>query len=155
MIYIQVNEDIEQFWDSLDVPFDALEEAAKEALFQTHATGDAELTIVISSDELLQDMNQKYLGVDAPTDVLSFNADFTDPDNEANYLGDIIISIHRAVAQAEASAHPLKDELQLLIVHGVLHLMGYDHLEDYEKQPMQEKQDAILKQLGSTPGPSL
>jgi probable rRNA maturation factor len=155
MIHIQVNEDIEELWESLDVPFDALEDAAEEALYQTEAAGDAELTIVLGSDELLQTMNQKYLEIDAPTDVLSFSADFTDPDTEANYLGDIIISVPRAASQAEASAHPLQDELQLLVVHGVLHLMEYDHAEPDEKPTMQEMQDAILKALGSSPGPVL
>jgi len=155
MINIQVNEDVEQLWESLGVPFDALEEAANETLYQTRAAGDTELTIVLGSDELLHELNQEYLEIDAPTDVLSFTADFTDPDTEANYLGDIIISVPRAISQAEASAHPLKDELQLLVVHGVLHLMGYDHAEQDEKVSMQEMQDAILKQLGSIPGPVL
>lgn len=155
MIYIQVNEDVEQLWDNLDVPFDVLEEAANEALFQIRAPGDAELTIVIGSDELLQDMNQEYLEINAPTDVLSFTADFTDPDTEASYLGDIVISLPRAVDQAKAGEHPVKDELQLLVVHGVLHLMGYDHAEDDERLPMQHMQNAILRQLGSAPGPDL
>jgi probable rRNA maturation factor len=155
MIHIQVNEDIEELWQSSDVPFEALEEAAEEALYQTETAGDAELTIVLGSDELLHEMNQEYLEIDAPTDVLSFTADFTDPDTQANYLGDIIISVPRAIAQAEASAHPLKDELQLLVVHGVLHLTGYDHAEQDEKASMQAMQDAILKRLGSMPGPEL
>lgn len=155
MIHIQVNEDAEQLWESLGVSFDALEEAAKEALYQTRAAGDVELTIVLGMDELLHDMNEEFLDIDAPTDVLSFSADFTDPDTQADYLGDIVISIPRAIAQAAAAAHPVKDELYLLVVHGVLHLMGYDHTEDEEKLPMQEMQDAILKALGSAPGPAL
>lgn len=155
MINIQVNEDTEELWKSLDVPFDVLEEAANETLYQSAATGTTELTIVLGSDELLHDLNQEYLHIDAPTDVLSFGADFTDPDTEASYLGDVVISLPRAISQAGASDHPLKDELQLLVVHGVLHLMGYDHVEEGEKANMQKMQDAILKQLGSTPGPLL
>jgi probable rRNA maturation factor len=150
MIYIQVNEDTEHLWDSLNISFEILEEAANQALFQARASGDSELTIAIASDELLHDLNQKYLGIDSPTDVLSFNADFTDPDSEANYLGDIVISIPRAITQAQASDHPVKDELQLLVVHGVLHLVGYDHAENDDRYSMQEMQNAILKQLGST-----
>ena len=155
MIYIQVNEDVEQLWDSQGIPFDALEEAANEALYQARAPGDAELTIVLGSDELLHDMNQEYLEIDAPTDVLSFTAEFTDPDTEATYLGDIVISVPRAVTQAEAGGHPVQNELQLLVVHGVLHLMGYDHAEDDERLSMQEMQDAILKTLGNATGPAL
>ena len=72
MIHIQVNEDAEQLWESLGVSFDALEEAAKEALYQTRAAGDVELTIVLGMDELLHDMNEEFLEIDAsPTCSLS------------------------------------------------------------------------------------
>lgn len=152
MIYIQVNEDVEELWESLDVPYEALDEAAKETLFHTRTLGDIELTIVLGSDELLQAMNQEYLGIDAPTDVLSFSSDFTDPDTEAVYLGDLVISLPRAQSQAEASHHPLKDEIQLLVVHGVLHLRGYDHADAEQRLTMQTAQDAILKELGNSAG---
>lgn len=155
MINIQVNEDVEQLWESLDIACEVLEEAAGETLYQTEASGESDLTIVLGSDEMLQDMNQEYLEINAPTDVLSFGASFTDPDTEARYLGDIIISVPRAISQAQAGAHPVKDELQLLVVHGVLHLLGYDHADPDEKASMQEMQDAILQQLGSAAGPVL
>mgnify|MGYP001124579926 CR=1 FL=1 len=155
MINIQVNEDVEALWDRLDVPYEALEEAANEALYHTRTPIDVEITIVLASDELLQELNQEYLNIDAPTDVLSFEADFIDPDSEATYLGDLVISVQRAISQAQTGNHPLKDELQLLVVHGVLHLIGYDHIEDDEKMVMQQAQDAILKQLGNSAGVSL
>lgn len=155
MIYLQVSEDIEELWHSLEVPIEALEEAANATIDKVKPAGDADVTIVLGSDELLGDMNRDYLEIDDPTDVLAFSADFTDPDTEANYLGDVIVSVPRAVAQAREAGHSVKDELQLLVVHGTLHLLGYDHLEEEEKRLMQEVQDAILKQLGSSPGPIL
>jgi probable rRNA maturation factor len=152
MIYIQVNEDVEELWESLDISYEMLEEAAQETLYHTRALGDVDLTIVLGSDDLLHAMNQEYLQIDAPTDVLSFPSDFIDPDTEAIYFGDLVISIPRAVLQAEAGHHPLKDELQLLVVHGVLHLRGYDHAEAEERLTMQAAQDAILKELGNSAG---
>jgi probable rRNA maturation factor len=155
MINIQVDEHVEGLWEGLGISFETLEEAAHETLYQTSSAGDSELTIVLSPDELLHEMNQEFLEIDAPTDVLSFPADFTDPDTQANYLGDILISIPTAIAQSQAGGHPLKDELQLLVVHGVLHLAGYDHAEAEDRLTMQEIQDVILKQLGCSVRPTL
>ena len=152
MIYIQVNEDIQDLWDNLDFTYDALEVAAQETLYHSRASVDVELTIVLGSDDLLHAMNQEYLEIDAPTDVLSFPSEFTDPDSEATYLGDIVISVPRAMVQAESGQHPLKDELQLLVVHGVLHLRGYDHAEAEDRLSMQAAQDAILKELENSAG---
>jgi probable rRNA maturation factor len=99
-------------------------------------------------DERIRELNAQYRGVDAPTDVLAFPADFIDPDLDSRYLGDILISVPRAASQAEAREHSLTEELQLLVVHGLLHLAGYDHLEDAEKAEMWDLQARILKALG-------
>jgi len=80
--------------------------------------------VVISSDAQLLELNRQYLGIEAPTDVLSFQADELDPETGRRYLGDVIISYPRAQAQAEVGGHAVLDELQLLVVHGVLHLLG-------------------------------
>ncbi len=126
-----------------------LERAAGAALSATGALPESELTIVISDDAQLHALNQQYLGIDAPTDVLSFPANETDPESGEVYLGDIIISYPRAQQQAAAGGHPLQDELQLLVVHGVLHLLGYDHADDAEKAEMWEIQAEVLRRLGS------
>jgi probable rRNA maturation factor len=86
--------------------------------------------------------------VDSPTDVLSFSADFEDPDLENRYLGDVVISLPRAIHQAQARGHNTEQELQLLVVHGVLHLLGYDHLTGDDKNQMWSLQDQILNDLG-------
>jgi probable rRNA maturation factor len=80
--------------------------------------------------------------------VLSFPSGEIDPDTSAIYLGDIVISLPRAEYQSTKEGHPLVDELQLLVVHGSLHLLGYDHAELADKKMMQVAQDKILVQLG-------
>lgn len=149
MINCQVTEEVAALWHSLEVNMQSLEEAAREALSQTQTADNAELTIVLGTDELLQELNSKYLETDAPTDVLSFPAGYLDPETEATYLGDLIISLPQAISQSRASTHSVKDELQLLVVHGVLHLVGYDHAEIHGKADMQNAQDGILKSLGN------
>ncbi len=133
---------------SLDLPFDKslLERAARAAL--AHQRADGDLTIVLTDDAQLQRLNRDYLGIDAPTDVLSFPASETDPETGARYLGDILLSISRAEAQARAANHPLADEARLLVVHGVLHLLGHDHAEPDEKQKMWKAQEEILESIG-------
>ncbi len=132
------------------VPKDLLERATRAAL-EHHASReapDSELTIVLTDDARLKELNRDYLGIDAPTDVLSFPASETDPETGARYIGDILISIPRAKSQAKAAGHPLESEVQLLVVHGVLHLLGHDHADAEEKARMWKAQREILIQLG-------
>jgi probable rRNA maturation factor len=131
-------------------PEDLLERAARAALDHqaSRAALDSELTIVLTYDARLKELNRDYLGIDAPTDVLSFPASETDPETGARYIGDILISIARAQSQAAAAGHPLESEVQLLVVHGVLHLLGYDHAKVQEKARMWQAQAEILAQLG-------
>jgi probable rRNA maturation factor len=124
-----------------------LKQAAEETLHQTGSSQESELSLVLSNDERLHELNREYLDIDAPTDVLSFPSDEIDPESSALYLGDVIISYQRATAQAKASGHGLKDELQLLTVHGVLHLLGYDHVEPDQKEAMWAVQADILQKL--------
>jgi len=92
---------------------------------------------------------QPFLGIDAPTDVLSFSDGDLDPETGAPYLGDILISVERAQAQARSAGHTLQEELTLLVVHGVLHLLGHDHAEPEQKARMWSLQAEILTDLGS------
>lgn len=110
------------------------------------AHGD--LSIVLTDDRQLHELNLDYLNVDSPTDVLSFLAGEVDPETEALYLGDIAISIPRAMQQAQNGGHPVEAEAQLLVVHGTLHLLGYDHSTDEEKAVMWAEQAKVLQRLG-------
>lgn len=135
------------------IPEDLLEHAAQEVLRHESESADVDLSIVLTDNARLHELNLNYLGVDSPTDVLSFPASETDgseidPETGTRYLGDILISIPRAQEQADAAGHPLESEVQLLIVHGMLHLLGYDHAEPDEKARMWNAQREILKSLG-------
>ena len=110
--------------------------------------GDPDTPIVLTDDRQLHELNRDYLGVDAPTDVLSFPASESDPETGSTYLGDILISIPRANQQAQTAGHPVEAEVQLLVVHGVLHLLGYDHADEDEKARMWEEQGKVLEKLG-------
>ena len=133
--------------DFLDSPL--LERAALYTL-ETVAPEkiDSHITIVLTDDRQLHELNREYLDVDAPTDVLSFPASELDPETGSVYLGDILISIPRAAEQAQAAGHPLEAETQLLVVHGTLHLLGYDHASDEEKNVMWNEQAKVLERLG-------
>lgn len=127
---------------------DLVERAAQAALEHESQPLDSELSIILTNDARLHELNLNYLGIDAPTDVLSFPASETDPETGARYMGDILISVPRAQTQAEAAGHSLEAEVQLLVVHGVLHLLGYDHAEPEEKARMWKAQAEILERLG-------
>ena len=144
VVNIQVADDV-----SSPLSPDLMMSAALAALRFAGAPPDAECTVVLTDDEELRRLNLQFLGVDAPTDVLSFPADFIDPDSNQPYLGDILISIDRLLQQAAAQDHPAKQELLLLVVHGILHLLGHDHAEEAEKERMWVLQDQILSRLAS------
>ncbi|MEO8355188.1 MAG: rRNA maturation RNase YbeY [Chloroflexota bacterium] len=134
----------------LNFPFpeNLLERAALTALEHESESLDHDLSIVLTDDARLQELNRDYLGIDAATDVLSFPASETDPETGARYIGDILISMPRAQTQADAAGHPVESEVQLLVVHGVLHLLGHDHADPNEKTRMWKAQAEILDTLG-------
>jgi probable rRNA maturation factor len=143
MITIQVKRKVR-----LPIHKSVLRSAAELAIKYTQKYDHADLTLVIGDDALLRKLNLQYRRLDAPTDVLSFPSGEIDPDTLLVYLGDVIISLPRAEQQAFTQGHAVGDELQLLVVHGTLHLLGYDHAEAIDKKKMQEAQDKVMSQLG-------
>jgi len=142
---------VEEHVGPLDIK--PLHKAVTATLAQQGVSEACEVVVVISDDAALRDLNNRFRGIDAPTDVLSFADDTRGPfvaggGNFPRYLGDIVISIDRAREQAEAVGGTLMQELQLLAVHGVLHLLGHDHAEPAEKAAMWEAQTAALTSLG-------
>jgi probable rRNA maturation factor len=116
---------------------------------------DGEVTLLVTDDEAVAAYNQQYRGVEGSTDVLSFAAQeptpgFVSAPEMAAYLGDIVIALPFTRRQAAALNRPLIEELRLLAVHGVLHLLGYDHAEPDEEAIMWAKQDAILAGLANS-----
>jgi probable rRNA maturation factor len=131
-------------------PRDLLERAAR-AVLDLSGIPDADLTIVLVDDMRIQGLNRDFLGHDAPTDVLSFPADEPDPETGRRYLGDVVISFARAAEQAGERGHAIEAEMQLLVVHGVLHLLGHDHAEAGQKERMWAAQAEALERLGVSP----
>ena len=129
---------------------DLLERAARAALDSSEVP-EADLTIALVDNDRIQGLNRDFLGHDEPTDVLSFPADEPDPDTGRRYLGDVVISSVRAAEQALERGHPVEAEMQLLVVHGVLHLLGHDHAEAAEKERMWSIQTVLLERLGISP----
>ncbi len=105
-----------------------------EKLLKEFGMEGKELTVVLVSDRKIKELNRTYRGRNYPTDVLSFSYD--DP----TYLGDIIISVETAKKQAEEMGHSLEREVAVLVIHGFLHLLGYDHEKDKgEMRSLEEK----------------
>jgi probable rRNA maturation factor len=126
----------------------ALERLASRALELEHVATPAELSIMLADDPTVRELNREYRSTDAETDVLSFAQSdgdpFTQPDGTAPHLGDVIISVDTARRQAAEAGIALEDEVSHLVVHGILHLLGYDHGVAAEAAIMQAHEDAIL-----------
>ena len=112
-----------------------------ETLIENYGVKDPELTLAFVNNSAIQDLNRRFLEEDKPTDVLSFPIGEKGADG-IYYLGDIIISVPQANKQRLRKNHSLERELEILTIHGFLHLLGYEHLEG-----MEEEEDKIKKVL--------
>jgi probable rRNA maturation factor len=132
------------------VEVERLQSAAASVLEQQDAAPDSSLTIVITYDAAVAALNRQYRGVDAPTDVLSFPADEppVELEDEPPYLGDLIVAYPYSVAQAQREGHDVMQSLMLLVAHGTLHLLGYDHDTAANRAEMWAAQDKALTALG-------
>ena len=125
---------------------------------------DVSVDLTLVDDAAIREINREFRGIDAPTDVLSFpflpadgplsassverNAGNTDPDSGDLLLGDVVLSLERAEAQAREYGHSLKREIAFLLAHSALHLLGYDHVRPEDAAVMEAKQEKILADLG-------
>lgn len=127
-----------------------LQAASHQVLAQHDVEADSSLSVVFVDNDYIQNLNRQFREVDAPTDVLSFPADAPPVaiDDEPPYLGDLVIAYPYASAQAAREGHALTDSLSLLVVHGTLHLLGYDHDTPENRAEMWAAQDAALTALG-------
>ena len=133
-----------------NVPFpnelniDKLREKFQEALQQLKVS-ESEVTIVLDSNKKLRELKYLYLGKDEIPDVLSFTSGEINPETGNIYLGDIVISLEKANYQAEVNNHSIELEILTLVVHGLLHLLNYDHSFESDAKTMFDKQDRILE----------
>ncbi len=137
----------------MDEPFaplvDALSlEALARRVLDAEGVAPAELGVLVTDDETVRRLNREYAGEDAPTDVLSFSLregeEFASPPGEPAPLGEVIISWPTADRQAAERGAPIQDELAHVLVHGVLHLLGYDHAQPEEERRMRSREEQLL-----------
>ena len=151
-------------------PFDieqVVELVAQKVLDMEDCPYEAQVNVLLTDNEGIREYNREYRGIDRETDVLSFpNLDFEEPgqfsideDREADYfdpdsgeliLGDIIISVDKVEEQAHNYGHSTRREFAFLVAHSMLHLSGYDHMEEDEARVMEARQEEALKELGIT-----
>lgn len=123
-----------------------IEKSIKAVLKVEELSDDVEVSVSFVGDEEIRDLNRDYRGVDKSTDVLSFPMeDEFIIDNRI--LGDVIINTRRVMEQAEELGHSHERELSYLTVHSILHLLGYDHIEDEDKREMREREKLSMKEL--------
>lgn len=152
----------------LNLPWEEIVNTVIEACLDfENCPYEVEVNVIFTDNTGIQEINKEYRHIDAPTDVLSFPLvdyeypadfehveeqaeDYFNPETGELMLGDIILSVDKIVEQAEAYGHSEKRELAFLVAHSMLHLMGYDHMEDEERKIMEEKQSKILEDLGIT-----
>ncbi|HNZ82113.1 MAG TPA: rRNA maturation RNase YbeY [Sedimentibacter sp.] len=123
----------------------AIERAVEAVLTEEECDGDFEISVSFVTNEEIKELNKEYRNVDSETDVLSFpmNEEF----DGVTILGDIVISTQKIIEQADDFGHSPEREMIYLTVHSMLHLLGYDHMENDEKSAMRAKEKEIMKNL--------
>ena len=131
---------------ALPVDQDRLSALASHTLESEDVDGSAELSILFVSSDHMRRLNSHFAGDNYPTDVLAFpmTDGEADDEDEGPLLGDVVVCPEVASRNAERIGHPLQDELAVLIVHGTLHLLGYDHQGIKDKETMERRQTEIL-----------
>lgn len=134
--------------DISDIDSRSVERLAAHALSVEGVEIHSELSIVFADDPFIQELNRTYRDTDTPTDVLSFaqgeGDPFAEPDGGGRHLGDIVVSLDTARRQATEYALALQSEVEHLVVHGILHLLGYDHERPDDESLMRAHEDVIL-----------
>ncbi len=153
-----------------EFPFSAKETAelvCKAVLAREGCPYETQVGVVLTDNEGIRELNRAYRGIDSETDVLSFpnvdfekagefritrerEADYFDPGTGELLLGDIMISVEKVYSQAQSFGHSIKREFAFLIAHSMLHLCGYDHMEEAERKEMEDRQDEILNGIHIT-----
>ncbi|MBM3742784.1 MAG: rRNA maturation RNase YbeY [Actinobacteria bacterium] len=139
---------------NFNVDTSRLEALAEFCISQFGIHPDSELSISLVDEEEMSSLHMQWLNESGPTDVLSFPIDEIKPNSSTDgpgLLGDIVLCPNYAKKQAKDIGHSLQDELEILFVHGVLHLLGFDHRENAEKTAMFSRQDKILREWRCRP----
>lgn len=133
--------------DQLSVDLDFIKAVAEEIMRFEASPENAELSLVLCDDDFIQKLNKDYRGKNEPTDVLSFPIDEENFEPEIRLLGDIVISTETAMRQAENLNHQPLLEIVFLLIHGLLHLHGYDHKQKVARKKMRDREVSIFRHL--------
>jgi len=149
----------------LDLDYNSLiNKVIYECLNYEDCPYETEISILLTDDDGIKEINNQFRGIDKPTDVLSFptiefksagdfagldeaEGVFFNPETDELMLGDIVISVDRAIIQAEEYNHSITREIAFLTAHSMFHLMGYDHISDIDRMIMETKQEEVLARL--------
>lgn len=138
---------------AIPVEWEAKINQVAEICFQEEQIpAEAEVDLLFVDNETIREMNREYRDKDMATDVLSFpmyEADEEIDDEEEILFGDIVISLERAQEQCQEYGHSLEREVMYLLVHGLLHLAGYDHMEEEDKKQMRAQEEKLLAEIGA------
>lgn len=140
--------------EELEFPQEYIDNVVRAAkkVGELYGIEKGEVSITLTNNEYIHQLNKKYRGIDRPTDVLSFALNESDEpaiaDAAVNILGDLVISVERAEEQASDFGHSVRREMAFLTVHGMLHLLGYDHMEEEERAEMENEQRYVMEKLG-------
>lgn len=135
--------------DPLPIDENRLETLADDLLCEFYEGPLPEVTLAFVEPDEIRALNAQFRFTDEVTDVLSFPADGeVNPDTNIEFLGDLVVCLDRASEQADQGGHTLQDEVALLTIHGLLHLLGYDHGDPEEKEEMWELQDEFIQKNG-------
>ena len=140
--------DINNYSTYSEIDLSIIHQAAYLTL-ATHKSEDYELSILLTYDDHIAELNREYRSIDSPTDVLAFPMLENDDKSliDSKILGDVVISLDTAEKQARSEKRSLEDEVAFLTVHGILHLLGYDHHSPEDARKMFNKQTAILQKM--------
>lgn len=122
----------------------------KDEYRKEYAENEYYLSLTITTNDVIQEINNTYRGKNMPTDVISFAYNETENVGPLNVLGDIIISIDRVKEQAEDYGHSVEREFYYVLCHGMLHLLGYDHIDEEDKKIMRKREEEILNVFNYT-----
>jgi len=129
-----------------------LEKVTEAVIAEEKIKGEVEVSLVFTGEKRIRNLNKTYRGVDRVTDVLSFEGenddDFVSPGGGVSYLGEIFICYPRAQRQAREKKHLIEKEIDILLVHGLFHLLGYDHIKDKDYAVMHKKEEGVIDKLG-------
>lgn len=144
-VYIDNRQDEITIDDEL---IELMEKVMKECLALEEKGFDTEISVSFVNNKEIQELNREYRNVDSSTDVLSFPMTDDFSLSHIPILGDIVISLEKALSQAEEYGHSFNREVAYLTAHSMFHLLGYDHMEEDEKQVMRKKEKQVMKSLG-------